>query len=227
MRKALILISAIVLATGIVLAQNVGLEEALNQIETKLKTSDYSAAELSALKTALRQTLKNAKSIDVDAIVDSAKLCKSYGLGVAEAAKVSAAANRASEESTAQTRAQTNALVKECLKDGCDAEGLEAALEAVKSAIAQGYSPKESRGIIAATVLEGLKDGLRGKELAAKIHEVQMAFEKREQMKPAGVPQEKGVQGTQMRERRQQQIKTGDVKPPVDVPMGDPGRIGR
>lgn len=215
MKGRLILLTAVIFAAVSVYAQNSSLQTALEQVELNLKNAEFNAGEITEIKNHLRIALKDARNVDADAISEAAIECKKHGLTIAQSAKVSAAAARASQEATLQTRTQNRAMIRESLKEGCDAEGVEAALEAVKSAIASGNSPKAARGMVAVTVLEGLKDGLRGKELAAKIHEAHSAFTGKQRAEDRGMThsREKTMQRTQQQERRQQHMKSGVTTP--------------
>ncbi len=219
-----IVIATLLIVFAALPAVSADINTALSQIEDKLRSEAFNDAELKELKATLGNLLKGAKDVDVDAVVSAAKSGKAYGLKVSEIAKVSAAASKASEESTAQTRVQTKAMIDELLKEKCDAKGIEKALDAVKDAISNGYSPRESRAMVSVAVLEGLKDGLRGKELAEKIDEVRAAFKEKERAKH-GI--ERGeVQKMQKQERRQQQIRSGQTGaiPPVEKGGDQPHR---
>ena len=66
---------------------------------------------------------------------------------------------------------QLRIMNREMLNEGAEPEGIEIAFSAVSDEVEAGASPEEARKGVSDVVRQCLQEGLRGTELAAKIHE--------------------------------------------------------
>jgi len=66
---------------------------------------------------------------------------------------------------------QIRILVDDCLKKDVDTSGLEQAIESLGLAVDKGMAPEDARVMVAFTAVSGVKDGIKGEELAKQIEE--------------------------------------------------------
>jgi len=145
--------------------KGVPVKHALKVVEIAITLQDYDGEEVAAIARSLGACVEESGvGKECSGI---AQACIEKGLGAKEIARVmSAVENALGKDASAR---QLRIMTEDLLDKGSGVEGLEVAIEAVGKSVEEGYSPEESRKSVALIALEGLRDGLRGKELANEI----------------------------------------------------------
>jgi len=159
------------------IAKGVPVEDALVVVKSAIDRN-CSGPEIASIAKSLCDTVEKEGSAKEIATI--AKICVEEGLKGEEIAKVMLKVQVAMRKDTSAR--QLRILTKDLLDNGCNANGLCVAIESVGKCVEQGFSPDEARKSVALVAIKGLKDGLRGEELADKIRkEAQYMEQHREQ----------------------------------------------
>jgi len=173
--------------------KGVPVKHALKVVETAITLQDYDGEEVAEIARSLGDCVEESGVGKECARIAQAGIEK--GLRAKEIARVmSTVENALGKDASAR---QLRIMTQDLLDKGSGVEGLEVAIEAVGKSVEEGYSPEESRKSVALIALKGLRDGLRGKELANAIRKEAQR----------GLVERGGVEREIARERAQERIR--------------------
>lgn len=222
-KKVLILLSCLTFAAGIACAE--GEDAVLEKVQLRLKGKGISEETAEKVKTQLKIQLKIKSASEIDAEELSGQLadCLNDNYSPDDAVKISLKVREMTREGSPQGKRQMKIMVKDNLAEGVEAENISNSLEALKSAVEKGHSPSEARLKIALAVHYAKAEGLKGKELAERIHEIhnQIKNDKKDWDEEISLKIK-----AKNKEKRQDQIKSRDkdsLKDKMDSGTGTEG----
>jgi len=145
--------------------KGVPVEHALGVVKIALTLQNYDGEDVAKIARSLGETVE--KSGHAKEISKIAKVCIKKNLKSEDVEKVMSTVSEAIDKDVSPR--QLRILSEDLLDKDANVDGLTTAIEAVSKSVEAGFSPEESRKTVALIALKGLRDGLRGQELAAEI----------------------------------------------------------